>query len=144
MLWATLLGLAVTSPASLPVRPLTIDGHRFEVEVATTDAQRSMGLMHRDQLASDRGMWFVFDEEKPLSFWMENTLIPLDILYFDHGHRLVAQQLNVPPCTAAPCPLYPSDVPAQYVLEVPAGTAHRLGMGIGDTANIAFNQGATP
>ena len=71
MLWAALAGLAAAAPTGLLVRPLTIDGHRFVVEVATKEAQRSTGLMHRHQRSSDHGMWFVSGDEEPLSFWME-------------------------------------------------------------------------
>jgi uncharacterized membrane protein (UPF0127 family) len=63
---------------------------------------------------------------------MKNTLIPLDILYFDDNRKLVSMQLDVPPCKADPCPSYPSDLPARYVLELPAGTARRIGAAIGD------------
>lgn len=140
MLATLLLALAATAQTGLPVQSLAINGNRFTVEVASTDAQRSAGLMYRHALPTGHGMWFVFNDENPQSFWMENTLVPLDILYFDHARRLVAQQLNVPPCHAAPCPLYPSDVPAQYVLEVPAGTAHQLRLQLGDAAILSLNK----
>ena len=76
--------------------------------------------MHRTSLASDHGMLFVFDHEAPLTFWMKNTLIPLDIIYFAHDGSFVSSTTMVP-CTGDPCTIYPSRAPASYALEVPAG-----------------------
>ncbi len=92
--------------------------------------------MMRKALASDHGMVFAFVDENPRGFWMKNTLIPLDILYFDTNHRLVSMQLDALPCKADPCPLYPSSAPARYVLELSAGTARRVGVQLGDELKI--------
>lgn len=80
----------------------------------------------------DQGMLFVFPREQPLAFWMKNTLIPLDILYFDAQLRLVSVARNVPPCKSAVCPSYPSAGPGQYTLELNAGVAETLGVRRGD------------
>lgn len=102
---------------------------RYTVEVADDDAERARGLMFRDQMADDRGMLFIHDRQSPQAYWMKNTRIPLDILYFDDTLRLVSQQRDVPPCSAGNgCPPYPSDAPARYVLELNAGQAARLGL----------------
>ena len=102
-------------------------GQRICVEIADDDAERARGLMFRDALGSGQGMLFVFPDEQPRSFWMMNTRIPLDILYFDTERVLVTQQRDVPPCSAGnACPQYPSDEPARYVLELNAGEAARL------------------
>jgi uncharacterized protein len=90
----------------------------------------------RTTLAPDHGMLFVFPYQAPQGFWMKNTLIPLDILYFDTDRRLVSTQSNVPPCKADPCPIYPSNAPARYVLELSAGTANRIGVRVGDELKI--------
>lgn len=138
--WGLVMIAGIVSPALAatgPQQTLDVDGHRFAVEIARNEAQRAMGLMHREHLGSDHGMWFVFDDEQPRSVWMQNTFVPLDILYFDKARHLVAMQLNVPPCKAAPCPLYPSGKPAQYVLELPAGTVQRTGLKRGDLATLA-------
>lgn len=111
-------------------------GHRFTTELATDEASREHGLMMRTTLAADHGMLFVFPDTAPRGFWMKNTLIPLDILYFDAGRRMVSAQLDVPPCRADPCPIYPSTGPARYVLELSAGTAKRIGVRAGDTLAI--------
>ncbi|WP_254425126.1 DUF192 domain-containing protein [Rhodanobacter sp. B04] len=119
-----------------------LHGQRFSVELATDDASREHGLMMRTKLAADHGMLFVFTDTTPRAFWMKNTLIPLDILYFDANRRLVSVQWDVPPCKADPCPLYPSHMPARYVLEIPAGTTRRIGVKMGDELKIAGDVGA--
>jgi uncharacterized protein len=102
-------------------------GERFVVEVADEPQERARGLMFRDRLAPGHGMLFIHDREEPQAYWMKNTRIPLDILYFDAARRLVAQQREVPPCTRGnACPSYPSGAPALYVLELNAGEAARL------------------
>ena len=106
-----------------------LGGQRYQVEIAGTDAERARGLMFRDELPAGHGMLFIYDREEPQAYWMKNTRIPLDILYFDNARRLVSQQRDVPPCSAGDgCPPYPSDAPARYVLEINAGEAARLGL----------------
>lgn len=115
---------------------LDLHGHAFHVELATNDAQREHGLMDRTTLAPDHGMLFVFPYDAPQSFWMKNTLIPLDILFFDKDRKLVSMQLDVPPCKSDPCPVYPSGKPVVYVLELAAGTAAQLGITTGDRFSL--------
>jgi uncharacterized membrane protein (UPF0127 family) len=104
-----------------------LDGRRYTVELAETDAERERGLMFRDALPADHGMLFVHEREAPQAYWMKNTHIPLDILYFDNARRLVSQQRGVPPCSLGDaCPPYPSQAPARYVLELNAGQAEAL------------------
>jgi uncharacterized membrane protein (UPF0127 family) len=106
-----------------------LGGKRYNVEIANTDAQREKGLMFRDELAADHGMLFVHERQEPLAYWMKNTHIPLDILYFDNARLLVSQQRDVPPCSLGDaCPPYPSDAPARYVLELNAGEAAKLAL----------------
>jgi len=102
-------------------------GERYRVEVADDPQERARGLMFRDRLEAGQGMLFIHDREEPQAYWMKNTRIPLDILYFDASRRLVAQQRDVPPCSLGnACPSYPSRAPALYVLELNAGEATRL------------------
>ena len=106
-----------------------IGGERYSVEVADDDAERARGLMFRDAMPAGHGMLFIHEREEPQSYWMKNTRIPLDILYFDDERRLVAQQRGVPPCSLGnACPSYPSNAPARFVLELNAGEAARLGL----------------
>lgn len=120
---------------------VTLHGRSFSVELATNVPSRERGLMQRTSLARGHGMLFVFPHAGPQGFWMKNTLISLDILYFDADRRLVSVQENVPPCKADPCPLYPSAAPARYVLELSAGTAMRIGLKVGDDLNIRGDVG---
>ena len=119
-----LLPVACASAANSWVE---LGGRHYTVEIANTDAAREHGLMFRTHMDADHGMLFIHDQQQPLAYWMKNTLIPLDILFFDVRHRLVSQQRNVQPCTLGDaCPAYPSDAPALYVLELNAGQAAKL------------------
>ncbi|MGH8083472.1 MAG: DUF192 domain-containing protein [Lysobacter sp.] len=120
---AALAGCAAESTESW----VEINGQRYQVEIAKSYEQRQRGLMFRDQMPGDRGMVFVHDAEAPQAYWMKNTRIPLDILYFDSKRKLVTQQRDVPPCSGGDqCPPYPSEAPAKYVLELNAGQAAKL------------------
>ena len=120
-----------------------IGGKRYTVEIADDDAERARGLMFRDTLTDGTGMLFIHEAEEPQAYWMKNTRIPLDILYFDDGRKLVTQQRNVPPCSAGDaCPSYPSDQPARFVLELNAGEAERLKLQ--DGAELTLGKGIPP
>src|SRR5688572_1706491 len=113
LLTASLLLLAGCASAKGPW--VELNGKRYTIEVADDDAERARGLL------------FIHDVEAPQSYWMKNTHIPLDILYFDDARRLVSQQRDVPPCSLGDaCPPYPSAAPARYVLELNAGEAAKL------------------
>ena len=127
--------------AAMVMVTLRLQGHTFSAEVASDDLSRAQGLMNRDRLASDSGMLFVFRHSDQRWFWMKNTLIPLDILFFDSSRKLVSMQTDVPPCRQAPCPTYPSGEPARYVLELAAGTAARIGTRIGSQLSIEGDVG---
>ena len=115
-----------------------LGGHRYAIEIADDDAERARGLMFRDSMEADHGMLFIHDQQEPQAYWMKNTKIPLDILYFDNARKLVSQQRDVPPCSLGDaCPPYPSDAPARYVLELNAGEAARLKLE--DGALITFS-----
>ena len=125
---------------------VTLHGKRFSTEFAVDDASRELGLMNRTQLAADHSMLFIFPDDQPRTFWMKNTLIPLDILYFDKDRKLVSMQVNAQPCKADPCGLYPSTrgdkyVDARYVLELPAGTAGKLGLKLGESLTVDGDPG---
>ena len=119
-----------------------LKGKRFLVEVADDDAERSRGLMFRDSLPADRGMLFVHERDEPQAYWMKNTKIPLDILYFDSARKLVSAQKRVPPCSGGDrCPPYPSEGSVRYVLELNAGAADAMGLAKGD--ELTFSDGIT-
>ena len=107
---------------------------RVRVEVADDPAERAKGLMYRKTLGENRGMLFVFPEERELSFWMKNTLIPLSIAYIDSEGRIV-DILNMKPLDDKP-PHYVSSEPAQYALEVNQGFFKKRGVKVGDRAEL--------
>jgi hypothetical protein len=100
-------------------------------ELALTEAERQHGLMFRPRMSADDGMLFVYPEERPsLGFWMKNTLLPLDIAYFRADGTLVKVCEAVPADDPrrGPWPTYPSDGPAQYVLEMNRGWFRKKGL----------------
>ena len=136
------IALLLSGCASAGTARVELDGQRYTVEIAADDAERARGLMFRDAMPMDRGMLFIHEREEPQAYWMKNTRIPLDILYFDDDRRLVSQQRDVPPCSLGDqCPPYPSDAPARYVLELNAGEAARLKLEPG--AELRFGPGVT-
>ncbi len=105
----------------------------FTVELATTAAERSQGLMFRKELGADRGMLFVFPDNVTGSFWMQNTLIPLDIIFIDSAKKILNIVARAEPQTTTP--REPAG-PYQYVLEIEGGRAEELGIRAGD--NVVF------
>ncbi|MGB7097759.1 MAG: DUF192 domain-containing protein [Xanthobacteraceae bacterium] len=103
--------------------------HAFTVELATNDAERSRGLMFRKELPQERGMLFDFEREQPVSFWMHNTYISLDMIFIRSDGRILRIAENTEPLSDRPIP---SGGPVRAVLEVIGGTAHKLGIAPGD------------
>ena len=136
--WLLLLPLA--GHASDAMRWVELGGRRYTVEVAATEQARTKGLMYRQSMAVTHGMLFVHPMEAPQAYWMKNTRMALDILYFNRARKLVSQQRNVPPCRLGDqCPLYPSQAAALYVLELNAGQAEALQLR--DGAELKFGAG---
>lgn len=104
----------------------------FFTEIADTPEKHARGLMFRTHIRADYGMLFVFAEEDIRSFWMKNTLIPLDMIFLNNEKQVVDLFCSVPPCRGDPCPGYTSALPARYVLEIAGGTAKKLKLKIGD------------
>ena len=115
---------------------VVLGGKTFSVEIADTQEEHALGLMYRDSMPADHGMIFLFPNEAPRSFWMKNTRIPLDIMYFDKDLKLVSISADTPPCRVSNCPSYSSKAPAQYVLELNAGLAASLGVKVGDQLTL--------
>jgi uncharacterized protein len=103
--------------------------HAFNVELATNDAERERGLMYRKELPQGQGMLFDFQHEEPVSFWMHNTYISLDMIFISGDGRIVRIAENAKPMSDD---LIPSGAPVRAVLEVIAGTARSLGIAQGD------------
>jgi hypothetical protein len=104
----------------------------FLAEIADTSEKQSKGLMFRHKIKDDYCMLFIFPGEDFRSFWMKNTLIPLDIIFLNQEQQIVDMFLAAPPCGADPCPAYTSKLPARYVLEINGGLAKKLKLKIGD------------
>ena len=102
------------------------------VEIADTPLKQADGLMNRTNLPTNTGMLFTFPNEADRTFWMKDTLIPLDILYFDAKQTLVSMY-SMTPCLQDPCTRYPSMYPIMYALEVPAGFIQQHSIQVGDT-----------
>jgi uncharacterized protein len=115
----------------------TTQGQTIFLEVARTPEEQSTGLMYRTSLAADRGMLFVFAPARPASFWMKNTLIPLDMVFLSNGvvKHIIA---NVPPCKVADCPGYgpQSQIKIDNIIELRSGRAAELKIRVGDRLTI--------
>lgn len=134
--------LLLTAPMELPRRAVWItrgaqEIARFTAEVADEPEEWRRGLMERSSLAPDAGMLFIFPNVEPRSFWMMNTLIPLDMLFIDQGRKIINIQENALPCLPPrQCPAYHSSAPARYVLEIAGGRARALGLQPGDVVHF--------
>ena len=106
---------------------------QFVVEIAATPEAQTQGLMFRDYLPRSTGMLFVYEREKPVSFWMKNTRIALDILYFDQKGHLVHVERNAQPHDLT---MRPSPVPIQYALEINGGLFDLLRLS--DSARLLY------
>ena len=114
-----------------------INNNCFDVEIAETSAERMKGLMNRESLDENSGMFFIFDKEKEYSFWMKNTLIPLDIIWLNKDMEIVHIEKNVQPCEEDPCQRYTPSKPAKYVLELNAGQVDKNNIEVEN--NLIFN-----
>jgi uncharacterized membrane protein (UPF0127 family) len=129
---ALLLGLAGEA-ASADLKTLEITSktgvHAFSVEIADTEEQRQRGLMFRRELPEGTGMLFDFKREQDVSFWMQNTYVPLDMIFIRADGRILRIAQNTEPLSTK---LVPSGGRVLAVLEVIAGTARKLGIAPGD------------
>src|SRR3982750_960925 len=125
------------TPPSLSKATVTIDtGERqlaFSVELALTPADQNRGLMFRPSLGAAEGMLFVFDQQSVHTFWMKNTLIPLDMLFIDKDRLIVGIVENAEPQTE---PGRSVGKPSQYVLEIGGGLSGKLGLRAGQLVNF--------
>ncbi len=131
------------SQSGLAVIPLEIRSgakvHRFQVEVAASPEEQAQGLMFRESLGPNRGMVFPFDPPRPASFWMKNTLIPLDMLFVRADGTIARIAANTVPHS-----LDPEGVsePVAAVLEIAGGRAAELG--IDESARVSWAGGPRP
>ena len=112
---------------------ITVGGHRFAVEIADTPEEREQGLMFREALDADHGMVFIFPDERPRSFWMRNTPLPLSIAYID-AQGIILEIHDMEPFSLEPVR---SRFPARYALEVNRGRFRELGIEPGDRVDLS-------
>lgn len=111
-------------------------GRLIEAEIAKDPISRAKGLMFRSSLKENQGMLFIFENQDFHSFWMKNTLIPLDIIWISQEKKIVYYVENAAPCKNDPCPSYKPIQKAKYVLEVNAGLIKKEKIKIGDTLSF--------
>ena len=109
--------------------------HVFQVEIANNDATRERGLMDRRFMAADHGMLFEFDREAPVSFWMKNTYIPLDMIFIAPSGVVTHIAANAEPLSER---VIPSGGPSIAVLELNGGMAASIGLKVGDKVHHPF------
>src|ERR1039457_20287 len=135
--WTTFVLFGLLVPAG-PVRPAELQTleiasktgvHAFSVELVENDADRAKGLMFRKELPEGRGMLFDFHRDQDVSFWMQNTYIPLDMIFIRGDGRFLRIAENTEPLSTR---MIPSRGPVRAVLEVIGGTARKLGIAPGD------------
>jgi len=125
---------ACFSQAKNPSEQICFANGCIYIEIAQTPEERRKGLQARKYLGKDKGMLFIFSESQKYSFWMKDTLIPLDIVWIDDQKRIVTVMSNVLPCKTEQCPVYAPDKSALYVLEINTGSASELSLKVGDQA----------
>lgn len=119
--------------AGLPMSEVAVETssgtHRFRVWIAADPASRANGLMLVHEMPPDYGMLFLFEQTQYTSFWMRDTVLPLDLVFVGADGRVVNIAHETRPFTEDPIP---SAAPVIAVLEVLAGTAARIGLAVGD------------
>lgn len=136
LLLLSLVALAACNGSSTSTVPLSVNGHRFDVEVADTVESRTAGLSGREALADNAGMLFVFPREEVATFWMKEMRFSLDLIWISADRRIVAITRDAPPQAGVPderLTLYFPPSPVQFVLEVRGGTATKYGLREGQT-----------
>ena len=116
-------------PVSNPVANAFAAAARAVIAVEDDDAERAKGLMFRDHLAPDAGMLFDYGREQLAAFWMQNTLIPLDMVFVGEDGTVKTIHVNARPMDTTSIP---SEVPVRFVLEIPGGRSQEIGLAVSD------------
>ena len=111
----------------------------LRVEIARTSAERQVGLMNRRSLPARSGMVFTYPEDHRGGYWMKNTLIPLDIAFYDARGK-IRRILTMQPCRRDPCRIYDPGVTYRAALEVNAGSFRRWGVRAGDRVAVRITR----
>ncbi|MDO8660956.1 MAG: DUF192 domain-containing protein [Candidatus Woesearchaeota archaeon] len=134
--WLFLVFLFILGCTTRDVTRIQIGDTVVTAELAISPEQHEQGLMYRESLAPDAGMLFVFSKPQFLSFWMKNTKIPLDMIFFDEN-KTVVKIVTALPCTQDLCQNY-GGITAKYVLEVNSGFAKENAVSVG--MRVAFDE----
>jgi uncharacterized membrane protein (UPF0127 family) len=118
------------------IKDIKIDGNTVTVEVANSRHKKQRGLMYRENLPENEGMLFLFGLEGYYTFWMKNTLIPLDIIWTNSNLDIVHIEKNLQSCISDPCEGYTPPSPARYVIELNGGWVDRNNVELGDKIEI--------
>jgi hypothetical protein len=102
---------------------------KIDIEIADNEYERQLGLMNRKSMMENQGMLFIFSFERLQSFWMRNTLIPLDMVFINKDKKIVTIHKNT---TVLSAQSYPSTVPSLYVVEVIGGFTDKYNIIAGD------------
>ena len=116
---------------------VTINGRRWDVELATTPEKRFLGMSGRQDVSPGAGMLFIFRDSQPRVFVMRGCLVPLDIAFIDEGLRIVAIHTMAVEPDRVGRKKYRSGKPAMYALEVAAGALGQAGVTVGDTVTFS-------
>lgn len=108
----------------------------FNVEIAQTAVEKEKGLMFRQNLDSNKGMLFIYQTPGIYSFWMKNTIIPLDIIWIGENKTVVYIKENAEPCKTESCEIFIPNEEAIYVLEINAGLVEKYNLTIGEKVNL--------
>jgi hypothetical protein len=113
---------------------LRVGDSSYRLTIAATDAKRQQGLSNRTEMASDRGMLFVYDKPGSACLWMKDMRFSLDMIWLDVNKKVVHVEQNVTPES------YPnqfcSDKPAKYIVELNSGEVARAGVRVGQTLHL--------
>lgn len=139
---ATAAPAPTTSSRGWPMGDLTMrhaghDALHLNVEIADTEARQEAGLMNTKSLPADQGEAFTWSDPVRIGFWMKDTLIPLDIVYWDAQGRIV-DILSMTPCTADPCSVYNARSAFVGAVELNPGVVEKAGVQVGDTLALAI------
>ncbi|HSW35187.1 MAG TPA: DUF192 domain-containing protein [Candidatus Limnocylindrales bacterium] len=150
----TMAGCQVATPANGSPEGLEADGRphyevvilggrEFKLELALTRTEREEGLMWREYIAEDGGMLFVFPDRelfpRPISFWMKNCLVPIDVIFIKRNGTITAIHAMQPPLPDTPdedLPTYASNAPVQFAIELRGGLSFELGLEVGDVVDL--------
>ncbi len=138
---ATLLLAACSNAESKLILHTAKGDFAFTIEIADDGAERAQGLMFRDHLAADAGMLFDYGTEQMAAFWMQNTLIPLDMIFIGADGIVKNIHVNARPLDTTSIP---SKFPIRFVLEIPGGRSTEIGLAVGDRMEHPLVGSATP